>query len=93
MGCGRTLGIRDAIDFLPGDDCPRQEGDRSQHGISDWQIMESWLRALNFVRNVAAHHSRLWNKNLIDQPKLPKRGDLPQFDPLIGKQDIASVSM
>lgn len=39
--------------------------------IEDFKILESWLRTLNFVRNVAAHHSRLWNKNIIDQPKLP----------------------
>lgn len=76
--------------FFQGMTVPDKREIAAKYGISDWQIMESWLRALNFVRNVAAHHSRLWNKNLIDQPKLPKRGDIPQFDPLIGKQDIAS---
>lgn len=62
----------------------------AKYGIPDWQVMETWLRALNFVRNVAAHHSRLWNKNLVDQPKLPKPGAIPEFDPLIGKPDITS---
>lgn len=62
----------------------------AKYGIPDWQVMETWLRALNFVRNVAAHHSRLWNKNLVDQPKLPKPGDIPEFDPLLGKPDITS---
>ncbi len=33
------------------------------------QILESWLRVLNFVRNVSAHHSRLWNRN---NPELAK---------------------
>jgi abortive infection bacteriophage resistance protein len=37
-----------------------------KYGVPDWQVMQSWLRSLNFVRNVAAHHSRLWNKNLVD---------------------------
>jgi abortive infection bacteriophage resistance protein len=27
----------------------------------------NWLRVLNYVRNVCAHHSRLWNRNLVDQ--------------------------
>lgn len=45
----------------------------AKYGIQDFTVMESWLRTLNYVRNVAAHHSRLWNKNLIDQPKLPKK--------------------
>ncbi|GIK75850.1 MAG: abi family protein [Chloroflexota bacterium] len=62
----------------------------AKYGIPDWQVMETWLRALNFVRNVAAHHSRLWNKNLVDQPKLPKPGDIPEFAPLLGKPDITS---
>ena len=61
-----------------------------KYGVPDWQVMESWLRTLNFVRNVAAHHSRLWNKNLVDQPKMPKRGDIPEFDPLIGMPDIST---
>ncbi|WP_201766127.1 Abi family protein [Verminephrobacter aporrectodeae] len=61
-----------------------------KYGIPDWRVMESWLRSMNFVRNVAAHHSRLWNKNLVDQPKMPARGDIPSFDPLIGKPDITA---
>lgn len=33
--------------------------------------LESWVRCLNGVRNTCAHHSRLWNKPMVDQPKLP----------------------
>lgn len=62
----------------------------TKYGVPDWQVMESWLRSLNFVRNVAAHHSRLWNKNLVDQPKLPALGGILEFDPLIGKPDVTS---
>ena len=29
--------------------------------------LANWLRVLNYVRNVCAHHSRLWNRNLADQ--------------------------
>lgn len=56
----------------------------AKYHIPDWQVMESWLRCLNYVRNVVAHHSRLWNRNLVDQPKLPKKGAMPAFDSLIG---------
>lgn len=55
----------------------------TKYGVQDFTVMESWLRTLNFVRNVAAHHSRLWNKNLVDQPKLPKRGEISAFDPIV----------
>lgn len=61
-----------------------------RYNIPDWQIMESWLRSLNYVRNVVAHHGRLWNRNLIDQPKLPKSGEMPPFDPFIGNIHITS---
>jgi abortive infection bacteriophage resistance protein len=50
-----------------------------KYNVPNWQIMESWLRCLNYVRNVVAHHGRLWNRNLIDQPKLGARGDMPEF--------------
>ena len=28
------------------------------------KVFSSWLHALHFVRNICAHHSRLWNKDL-----------------------------
>ncbi len=32
--------------------------------------IKSWAHALSFTRNVCAHHSRLWNKPLVNQPSL-----------------------
>lgn len=54
-----------------------------QYGIQNWQIMESWLRCLNFIRNAVAHHNRLWNRVLTEQPKLPRPGEMKTFDPLL----------
>lgn len=48
-----------------------------QYGVSNGRIFASWLRALNYLRNICAHHSRLWNRNVIDQPKLPPVGEVP----------------
>ena len=31
----------------------------------------SWLHALAAIRNICAHHSRLWNKELAVKPELP----------------------
>lgn len=36
-------------------------------------VFESWLLALNVVRNFCAHHSRLWNRVLGVKPKIPNR--------------------
>lgn len=34
-------------------------------------VMFSWLHTLNYVRNICAHHARLWNRDLAVQPQLP----------------------
>lgn len=39
--------------------------------------LRSWAHSLSFTRNVCAHHSRLWNKPLINQPTIAGR-NLPQ---------------
>lgn len=33
----------------------------------DAEAFADWLKGLNFVRNVSAHHSRLWNINVLDR--------------------------
>ncbi|GAA1591301.1 MULTISPECIES: Abi family protein [Kribbella] len=38
-----------------------------QSGGGNGTALANWLRVLNYVRNVCAHHSRLWNRNLVDQ--------------------------
>lgn len=46
-------------------------------------IFGTWLRSLNYVRNVIAHHSRLWNTGLVEIPSLPSQNDIPEFAPLL----------
>jgi len=58
-----------------------QQSIASKYGISA-PTLASWLRTINHVRNIAAHHSRLWNKNLVDRPSLPKAGEAPTLDHL-----------
>lgn len=55
---------------------PDQKRIAHKYGVHDWQIFQSWLRSLNYLRNLCAHHSRLWNRNIIDQPKLPQKGSI-----------------
>lgn len=40
------------------------------YGAPDGQTFGKWLRSLNLIRNVAAHHSRLWNINVLEQAPL-----------------------
>ncbi len=42
-----------------------------RYGITD-VVLESWLLALNHVRNLCAHHARLWNRGFSDKsPAIP----------------------
>lgn len=47
-----------------------------KYGVSNGRVFATWLRSLNYLRNVCAHHSRLWNRNIVDQPKLPNSNEL-----------------
>ena len=40
-------------------------------GLPNHQIMESWIHAFATVRNICAHHGRLWNRRFTISPKLP----------------------
>ena len=46
------------------------------YGLSD-TVMESWLHAIVYVRNICAHHSRLWNRKLSINALIPRKTDLP----------------
>jgi abortive infection bacteriophage resistance protein len=36
-------------------------------------VLTTWLHTLVYVRNICAHHSRIWNKELRIPVKLPKK--------------------
>jgi len=36
------------------------------------KVLRSWMLSLNYIRNVCAHHGRLWNILLSLRPELPK---------------------
>jgi len=38
-------------------------------------LMQSWLHTLTTIRNVCAHHSRMWNRELGIRPELPKKAN------------------
>ncbi len=41
------------------------------YGIDEY-VQQSWLHHLSLVRNICAHHSRLWNREFTITPNLPK---------------------
>ena len=36
-------------------------------------VLSSWLESLLLLRNVVAHHGRVWNRQIGAQPKIPKK--------------------
>lgn len=42
-------------------------------------VLLSWLQTLNYVRNICAHHSRLWNRELALKPMIPDPRNAPRW--------------
>lgn len=43
----------------------------NKYGVDNSKVFSGWLRSLNYIRNVSAHHGRLWNINILE----PSRQD------------------
>ncbi|CAN5439271.1 Abi family protein [soil metagenome] len=47
------------------------------YGLNDIGIIESWMHSFSNIRNVCAHHGRLWNRRLTAHIKLPTHTATP----------------
>lgn len=61
---GASVGIRNKI-----------SGDL---GVSS-RVLKSWLVAINTVRNICAHHGRLWNRGIGTRPIIPTKSKYPEW--------------
>lgn len=52
----------------------------SKFGKFTGKELNSWMHSLNIVRNICAHHSRLWNRDLGIKPSLPNVGIYTDLD-------------
>lgn len=57
---------------------PIQRSIADQFGLAG-RVLESWLLTLNYVRNLCAHHSRLWNRELAIKPLIPDPRNHPAW--------------
>jgi abortive infection bacteriophage resistance protein len=46
------------------------------------RFLTSWAQSINFTRNICAHHGRLWNRPLVQQPSPSKRGEIALLEHL-----------
>lgn len=47
----------------------------AKYGAANGRVFAGWLRSFNFIRNVSAHHSRLWNINVLERATLLQEND------------------
>lgn len=64
----------------------------AHYNVSD-EIFSSWLLALNSVRNICAHHGRLFDRVLGNIPKIPREQKYPEWhSPIkIGRERIFGI--
>jgi abortive infection bacteriophage resistance protein len=43
------------------------------------KVLKSWLMTLNYVRNLYAHHARLWNREFAVRPAIPAEKSHPEW--------------
>lgn len=58
-----------------------------RYGVNDWKVFKSWLFSLSYLRNLVAHHSRLWNRNITSKPTLPERDEIHWCNAFIDNED------
>lgn len=54
----------------------------AHYGLPRRDLLTSWVRAINHIRNICAHHARLWNRVVVDQPRPPRAGEIADLDHL-----------
>ena len=68
--------------FLSGMKMADREELAAKYGLPREALLTTLARNLNHIRNVCAHHSRLWNRSPADQLSRPKYGEVVLLDHL-----------
>lgn len=68
--------------FLAGMAASDRAAVAAKYGVQRPELLAGWMRGINHVRNICAHHGRLWNRSPADQPKPPRAGEIALLDHL-----------
>ena len=55
-----------------------------EYSVPQHEILESWMKSINALRNACAHHSRIWNRVMPVMPQMPSSLN----HPWIGKRPL-----
>jgi abortive infection bacteriophage resistance protein len=67
---------------------PDQQAIARRYGVPNARAFITWVRALSYLRNLVAHHSRVWNRNMVSEPSMPILTGLPWTAAFSGKPDL-----
>ncbi len=56
-------------------------------GLKKFEVLENWMLCFTNMRNICAHHGRLWNRRLTAHPTLPYN----TVHPFLSKNDINNI--
>jgi len=66
---------------------PEKTAIAQSFGLSKLDILENWMFCFSSIRNICAHHGRLWNRRMTAIIKLPYQTNAPFFE----KHEIKQV--
>jgi abortive infection bacteriophage resistance protein len=52
--------------------CPEKKIIAKEFGLKNPKILESWMHTFTNLRNICAHHGRLWNRRFTTVPAMPR---------------------
>ena len=47
---------------------PEKASIANEMGLNSTAVLSSWLESITYIRNIIAHHSRLWSRNMAKKP-------------------------
>ena len=47
---------------------PQKSQIANEFGLNLHNELSSWLEAITYIRNIIAHHSRIWSRNMVKRP-------------------------
>jgi len=53
-------------------DLPEKSKIANEFGLNLHNELSGWLEAITYLRNIVAHHSRVWSRNMVKRTILPK---------------------
>ncbi|MCW5558637.1 MAG: Abi family protein [Verrucomicrobiae bacterium] len=75
---GELMTFGNLFTLFRGIETPMKQAVAGEYGVAD-AVLHSWLATLNQVRNLCAHHARLWNRVFGIKPTIPRRNKHPQW--------------